>query len=104
MHITVVVSTTLSTVAYDGIRNLLQLEVGRPECLAEFRERVAAPHVIDQNVQSLVPPLDPSDQLFHIRGLSVIDSNRNAAPARSRNQFSSFFDSFRPARSSAPSP
>ncbi len=26
MHITVVVSTTLSTVAYDGIRNLLQLE------------------------------------------------------------------------------
>ena len=26
MYITVVVSTTLSTVAYDGIRNLLQLE------------------------------------------------------------------------------
>lgn len=26
MHITVVVSTTLSTVAYDGIRNVLQLE------------------------------------------------------------------------------
>jgi hypothetical protein len=31
MHITVVGSTTLSTVAYDGIRNLLQLE---------FRSRV----------------------------------------------------------------
>ena len=26
MHITVVVSTTLATVAYDGVRNLLQLE------------------------------------------------------------------------------
>ena len=26
MHITVVVSTTLSTIAYDGMRNLLELE------------------------------------------------------------------------------
>jgi len=29
MHITVVVSTTLATVGYDGIRNLLQLEFRR---------------------------------------------------------------------------
>src|SRR6202521_4615157 len=91
-----------------GMNCLLQhaqavIEVDRPECLAEFRERVAAPHVIDQNVQSLVPPLDGSDQLFHIRRLGVIDSNGNAAPAGGRDEFSGFFDRFRPAGCGEPS-
>src|SRR6202521_6046078 len=33
-------------------------EIYRPACLDEFGERVAAPQVIDQNVQSFVPPFD----------------------------------------------
>ena len=80
------------------------IEVDRPECLAEFRERVAAPHVIDQNVQSLVPPFDSGDQFFHIRRLGVINSYGNATPAGGRDQFSGFFDGFRSAGCGGPSP
>src|SRR5216683_2376808 len=68
------------------------IEVDCPECLAEFRQRVAAPHVIDQNVQSLVPPFDSGDQLFHLRRLGVINSSGNAAPAGGGDEFSGFFD------------
>src|ERR1700737_2286284 len=50
------------------------IEVDRPECLAEFSEGVPPPHVIDQNVEPLVPPSDSGDQLFHFGRLGVIHS------------------------------
>src|SRR6266852_1787706 len=80
------------------------LEVDRPEGLAEFRERVAAPHIIDPNGQSLVPPFDTGDQPSHMCRLGLIHSYGNAAPAGGRDQFSGFFDSFRSAGCGGPSP
>src|SRR5258708_38178028 len=73
------------------------LQVDGPECLAELGKRVPAPHVIDQDVQSLVPPFDGGDEFLNLRGLGVIHSYGNAAPAGGRDQFSGFFDRFRTA-------
>jgi len=70
------------------------IEVDRPECLTEFRHRITAPNVIDQSVQSFVPPFDAGTQPFHFHRVSVIDAYGNAVSTRDRDQFSGFFDGF----------
>jgi hypothetical protein len=43
-----------------------------------------------------VPAFDTGDKLFHFRRHGVIHYYGNAAPAGSGDQFSGFFDRFRP--------
>src|SRR6266850_1830326 len=85
-------------VRMDGLFQHAQavIEVAGPERLAELSERVAAPHVIDENVQPLVPTFDTGDELFHFRGHGVIHSYGDATPAGCRNQSSGLFDRFGP--------
>ena len=80
------------------------IEVDRPERLAEFGERVAAPHVVDQDVQSLVSPLNAGHELFHFSPDRVIHSYGNSAAAGGGDQLSSFLDRFRTAWRRGPSP
>ena len=84
-------------VRMDGLLEHVQavFEIDLPEWLAEFGERVAAPHVIDQNVESLVAAFDSGDELFHIGWFRVIHAYRNAAPACCGDEFGGFFDGFR---------
>src|SRR5580704_3667069 len=77
------------------------VEVGVPEGLAEFGERVAAPDVVDEDVEAMVAALDQRDQLFHLRGIGVIDTDRNAAAAGGCDEFGGFFDGFGAAGSAA---
>jgi len=70
------------------------IEVGVPEGLAEFGEGVAAPDVVDEDVEAMVAAFDERDELFHLRGIGVIDANGNAAAAGRGDEFGGFFDGF----------
>ena len=77
------------------------IEVGVPEGLAEFGEGVAAPDVVDEDVETVMAALDEGDELFHLPGIGVINANRNAAAASGGDEFRGFFDGFGPAGSGA---
>src|SRR5580704_8247755 len=83
----------------DGLPKHLKavIEVDLPEWLAEFGERVAAPHVVDQNVEALAPAFDSGDQIFYFCRIGVIHSDSNATAAGGGDEFSGFFDGFRAA-------
>src|ERR1700730_11202503 len=85
----------------DGLLEHLEavVEVGLPEWLAEFGERVAAPDVVDQNVETLVPLLDAGAQLFHFGRNCVVNFYGNAAAACCGDEFRGFFDGFGAAES-----
>src|SRR5271165_4927731 len=74
-------------------------EVRAPESFAKLRQRIAAPNVIDENVEPLVPPLDYADEFFHFRGNSVIHADGDAMPACRSDHLGGLFNRFRPARS-----
>src|SRR5580700_8437723 len=77
------------------------VEVGVPEGLAEFGESVAAPDVVDEDVEAVVAALDQRDQLFHLRGIGVIDADGNAVAAGGSDELGGFLDGFGAAGSTA---
>src|SRR5258706_4796269 len=76
------------------LQAVLKLDV--PEGFAPLRECVTTPHVVDQNVESLVPPLDRGDQFFHFGRLGVIHTHSNATPAGRPDECCGIFDGFGP--------
>ncbi len=70
------------------------LEIDRPEGLAPFREGIAAPNIIDEDVETLMPALDPGDEFLDLCRNLVIDLDGNPLAAGCRDQFSGFFDGF----------
>src|SRR5579863_3300603 len=79
------------------------LKIDRPERLAPLGKRISTPDVVDQNIQSFMPPFDTSDQLFHFRRLSVVHPYGDAESTGSGDQFGGFLDGFRSTRSCKPS-
>ena len=89
-----------------GVDGLLEqaetvIEVDVPERFAEFSESVAAPNVVDKNVQAMVAALDERDQFFYLCRIDVIDAHRNAAASSGSDEFGGFFDGLGAAMSGA---
>ncbi len=73
-----------------------------PEGLAEFREGIAAPNIVDKNIQPLVPPTNQRNKFFHLCRIGVIHADRNSLPASRGHQLCRFLNGLRtPARVSA---
>src|SRR5580658_1177927 len=64
-----------------------------PESLAEFGERIAAPYVINQNVElALLLTLNAGDKFLNVTFLGVIAANGDAFAAEGRDYFRRFVD------------
>jgi hypothetical protein len=70
------------------------LEIRLPEGLAEFSERVAAPDVVDENIETLVAAPNRCGKAFHFGWNCVVDSNGDAAAAGGCDELGSFFNGF----------
>ncbi len=80
----------------DGLLEHLQavVQVDRPEGLAPFGERIAAPDVVNEDVEALVPAFYSGDEFLNFGRNCVIHSKGNALAARGGDQFGGFFDGF----------
>ena len=80
----------------DGLLEHAQavFEIDGPEGLAPFGEGVAAPDVVDKDVEAFVTAFDKGDEFFNFSGNFVIDSYGNAVAACGGDQVGRFFDGF----------
>ncbi len=87
-------------VGVDGLLEHLEAvgEIDFPEGLAPFGERVAAPDVIDEDVEAVMLALDARYDSLHFGGDGVIDANGNAAASCGGDEGGGFFDGFAQAR------
>ena len=74
------------------------LGVDLPERLAPFGQRVAAPDVVDQDVENAVVGAHAIEQLDHRLLLGVVDALRDPGPARGGHQLGGFLDGLRSLR------
>lgn len=92
-----------------GMESLLEhlqafFEVHLPERLGKFREGIAAPDIVDENVQAFVALFDGSDKFFYLGRLGVIDAQGNAEATRGGDEFRGFLDGLWTAGSGAMAP
>ena len=83
-------------VGVDGLLEHAQavFEIDGPEGLAPFGEGVAAPDVVDKDVEAFVTAFDERGEFFNFGGNFVVDSYGNAVAACGGDQVGRFFDSF----------
>ena len=74
------------------------LEVDGPEGLAPFGEGIAAPDVVDQDVEAFVAALDKRGEFLNLGGNFVVDLDGDAVASGGGDQVGSFFDGFALAR------
>src|SRR5215469_7588306 len=62
-----------------------------PEWLAPFGELVAAPDVVDQDVETIEIAIDAIEQSAHFIGNRMVDANRDADAAGRGHQLGRFY-------------
>ena len=68
-----------------------------PERLSELGERIASPHIVDENVQAALLPADPLEELLDLLRPRVVDTHVDAFAAPLGDMLGGLFDRFRPA-------